>query len=148
MTMSATIRERRAPSDVELLANGIPLVIEFTSAKVRTRPLAARAGGIEVADGRLPVRAVDIDAFPDLRRRFRINLLPTFVVVHEEEELARFVGPHSRRELTGAIRRALDPSTVRLQEPPRPRGLWNDFSTRLWGFVTTGGDIKEHPALR
>jgi thioredoxin-like negative regulator of GroEL len=109
-------------------------VIEFTSSKVRTRPLAARAGGIEIADGRLPVRAVDIDAHPDLRRRFKINLLPTFVVVHDAVELARFVGPHSRRELAGAIRRALDPEMVRLEDPPQARGLWNDFTTRLWGF--------------
>jgi thioredoxin-like negative regulator of GroEL len=90
--------------------------------------------GIELAAGRLPVRAVDIDARPDLRRRFRITLLPTFVVLYESAELARFVGPHSRRELASAIRRALNPDMVRVDERPRARGLWNDFTTRLWGF--------------
>ena len=98
--------------------------------------MASRIAGIELAAGRLPVRAVDIDASPDLRRRFKINLLPTFVVVHDAEELARFVGPHSRRELATAVRRALDPSMVRLETPPQARGLWNDFTTRLWGFTS------------
>jgi hypothetical protein len=123
-------------SDTQLLRRGAPLVLEFTSSRVRQRPIAARAGGIEVAGGRLPVRAVDIDASPELRRRFRINLLPTFVVVHDSAELARFVGPHSRRELAGAIRRALDPSMVVLEDPPRARALWNDFTARLWGFAS------------
>ncbi len=133
MTMNLAA-ELSITSESLLLRRDVPLVIEFTSSRVRTRPLAYRAGGIEVADGRLPVRAVDIDANPDLRRRFKINLLPTFVVLHDANELARFVGPHSRRELAGAIRRALDPTMVRLDEPPHARGLWNDFTTRLWGF--------------
>jgi thiol-disulfide isomerase/thioredoxin len=122
--------------DAQLLRADLPLVIEFTSSRVRQRPLAARPGGIELAETRLPVRAVDIDAYPDMRRRFKINLLPTFVVLYDSAELARFVGPHSRRELTGAIKRALDPSMVVVQEPPRARALWNDFSTRLWGFTS------------
>jgi len=119
----------------------MPLVIEFTSSRVRQRPLATRPGGIEVAGGRLPVRAIDIDAHPELRRRFRITLLPTFVVWQETTELARFVGPYSRRELAGAIRRALDPALIRVEEPPRARGLWNDFSARLWGFVAGAEDL-------
>lgn len=118
----------------QLVRADLPLVVEFTSSRVKQRPMAARPGGIELADTRLPVRAVDIDAYPDLRRRFKINLLPTFVVMHDSNELARFVGPHSRRELAGAIRRALDPTMVHLHEPPKARGLWNDFSARLWGF--------------
>jgi thiol-disulfide isomerase/thioredoxin len=122
-------------SDAQLLRADLPLIVEFTSSRVRQRPLATRPGGIELAERRLPVRAVDIDAYPDLRRRFRINLLPTFVVLHDSAELARFVGPHSRRELAGAIRRALDPSMVMVDDPPRARALWNDFSTRLWGFT-------------
>jgi thiol-disulfide isomerase/thioredoxin len=127
--------ERAFTGEMEfLLRQGIPLVVEFTSSKARQRPLAARAGGIEVAGGRLPVRAVDIERYPDLRRRFGIQLLPTFVVMQDLNEIARFIGPHSRRELAGALRRALDPEIVRLEEPPMPRALWNDFTTRLWGF--------------
>ena len=127
--------ERAFTGEMELLLRqGMPLVVEFTSSKARQRPLAARAGGIEVAGGRLPVRAVDIERYPDLRRRFGIQLLPTFIVMQDLNEIARFIGPHSRRELAGALRRALDPEIVRLEEPPMPRGLWNDFTTRLWGF--------------
>ena len=137
MTMNLA-PERAIRDPAQLIGANVPLVVEFTSSRVRQRPLASRAGGIEVATGRLPVRAVDIDASPDLRRRFKITLLPTFVVVQDSAELARFVGPHSRRELAGAIRRALDPSTVRLGEAPAARGLWNDFTTRLWGFEGRG----------
>ena len=137
MTMNLA-PERAIRDPAQLVGASIPLVVEFTSSRVRQRPLAARAGGIELATGRLPVRAVDIDASPDLRRRFKITLLPTFVVVQDSAELARFVGPHSRRELAGAIRRALDPTTVRLGEPPQARALWNDFTTRLWGFEGIG----------
>lgn len=116
-------------------ASSVPLVVEFTSPRVRQRPLAARPGGVELAAGnRLPVRSVDIERHPELRRRFRINLLPTFVVVQDSVELARFIGPHSRRELAGAIRRALDPDLVRLGEPPRARGRWNGITAWLWGF--------------
>lgn len=133
MTMNIA-PEYTITSDAQLARRDVPLVIEFTSSRVRQRPLAARVPGIELAAGRLPVRAVDIDACPDLRRRFKINLLPTFVVVHDAAEIARFVGPHSRRELASAIRRALSPGMVRVDEPPRARALWNDFTTRLWGF--------------
>jgi thioredoxin-like negative regulator of GroEL len=127
--------ERAITCETELLLRqGVPLVIEFTSSRAKQRPLATRAGGIEITGGRLPVRAVDIDRYPDLRRRFRINLLPTFVVMQDLTEVARFIGPHSRRELSGAIRRALDPEIVQLEEPPKARALWNDFTTRLWGF--------------
>ena len=43
----------------------------------------------------MPVRSVDIDDHPELRRRFHVNLLPTFLVVQDSVELARFIGPHS-----------------------------------------------------
>lgn len=127
--------ERTLTPDTSLPPGGVPLIVEFTSSRARQRPIAARAGGVDLPGfGRLPVRAVDVDAYPDLRSRFRITLVPTFVVLQDAAELARLVGPHSRRELTGALRRALDPRLVRIEEPPRARGLWNDFSARLWGF--------------
>jgi thioredoxin-like negative regulator of GroEL len=129
--------ERRFDVAQQPVPDGVPLVVEFTSSRARQRPLAARAGGIELPSiGRLPVRAVDIDAYPDLRRRFHINLLPTFVVILDAAEVARLVGPHSRRELAAALRRALNPGVVRVHDPPAPRGLWNDFTTRLWAFTS------------
>jgi len=128
--------ERAITSESQIPAGGVPLVVEFTSSRCRQRPIATRAGGVELPIGRLPVRAVDIDAYPDLRRRFRITLLPTFVVLQGAHEVARIVGPHSRRELAGALRRALDPGLVRLEDPPQARGRWNDFTTRLWGFTS------------
>jgi thioredoxin-like negative regulator of GroEL len=130
--------ERAVSGETEmLLRQGTPLIIEFTSSRAKQRPLAARAGGIEILPGgRMPVRAVDIDRYPDLRKRFRINLLPTFIVMQDLNEIARFIGPHSRRELTGALRRALDPAVVKLEEPPKARAKWNDFTVRLWGFST------------
>ena len=96
MTLSIA-PERTITAETELLLRqGVPLVIEFTSSRAKQRPLAARAGGIEIQGGRLPVRAVDIDRHPDLRRRFHINLLPTFVIMQDLNEVARFIGPHSR----------------------------------------------------
>ena len=134
MTMQIAL-ERTDTEERFPLHDGTPLVVEFTSSRVRQRPIATRAGGIELPGiGRLPVRAVDIEAHPEMRRRFRINLLPTFIVVLDATEVARLVGPHSRRELTASLRRALNPDIVRLGEPPVARGLWNDFTTRLWGF--------------
>ncbi len=136
MTMRIAPERTYLPAG-QSLPEGVPLVVEFTSSRVRQRPLAARAGGIELPGiGRLPVRAVDVEAYPDMRRRFRIDLLPTFIVVLDATEVARLVGPHSRRELTAALRRALNPEIVRLTEPPTARGLWNDFTTRLWGFTS------------
>lgn len=135
MTMQIAADRRFTGTEQHLFQHGVPLVVEFTSTRVRQRPMAMRAGGIELPGvGRLPVRAVDVDAYPDLRRGFRISLLPTFVVIQDMSEIARLVGPHSRRELAAALRRTLDPETVRLADPPEPRGRWNDFTTRLWGF--------------
>jgi hypothetical protein len=134
MTMNIA-PERAITSESQIPTAGVPLVVEFTSSRCRQRPIASRAGGVELPVGRLPVRAVDIDAYPDLRRRFGITLLPTFVVLQGVEEVARIVGPHSRRELASALRRALDPDVVRLEEPPQPRARWNDFTVRLWGFT-------------
>ncbi len=135
--MTMNVAPERAITSHAELPRGVPLVVEFTSSRCRQRPLAARAGGIDLNGvGRLPVRAVDIDAYPDLRRRFHITLLPTFVVLRDASELARIVGPHTRRELAGALRRALDPGLVRLEEPPQARGIWNDFTIRLWGFAS------------
>lgn len=132
--MTMHITPERAFSGDHQPQGASPLVVEFTSSRARQRPIAVRAGGIELAgSGRLPVRAVDIDAHPDLRRRFRVELVPTFVVLHGPREIARLVGPHSRRELAAALRRALGTRAVAV-EPPEPRGLWNDFTSRLWGF--------------
>jgi thioredoxin-like negative regulator of GroEL len=129
--------DRRFEGGHHPLPEGVPLVVEFTSSRARQRPLAARAGGIDLPGmGRLPVRAVDVDAYPDLRRRFRIQLVPTFIVILDAAEVARLVGPHTRRELTGSLRRALNPATVRIAETPSARGLWNDFTTRLWAFTS------------
>lgn len=138
MTMNIA-PERTFTAEAPATAPGLPLVIEFTSSRCRQRPIATRAGGIELRGvGRLPVRAVDVDASPDLRRRFRVEFLPTFVVLQHTTEVARLVGPHTRRELTAALRRALGPDIVLANDTPRPRALWNDFSTRLWGFAVSG----------
>jgi hypothetical protein len=136
MTMQIAADRLYAPERSQVLPPGLPLVVEFTSSRAHQRPIAARAGGVELPGvGRLPVRAVDVDAYPDLRRRFHIDLVPTFVVIQDEREVARLVGPHSRRELAAGLRRSLDPRIVRVDDPPSPRGLWNDFTTRLWGFT-------------
>ena len=135
MTMQIAPARRYTPSEHQEIPADLPLVVEFTSTRAHQRPIAARAGGIELPGlGRLPVRAVDIEAYPDLRRRFRVDLLPTFIVILGGREVARLIGPHSRRELTAGLRRSLDPRVVRVEEPPSPRARWNDFTTRLWGF--------------
>jgi thioredoxin-like negative regulator of GroEL len=132
--MTMQINPERVYSGETTVIGNLPIVVEFTSSRARVRPIAHRAGGIELAgSGRLPVRAVDIDAQPDLRRRFRVELVPTFVVLQGAREVARLVGPYSRRELAAALRRALGKKAVAV-EPPEPRALWNDFTTRLWGF--------------
>lgn len=134
MTMQMSFTNTAAPFHQAQLSADVPLVLEFTGPRARTRPLAARAGGIDVGGIRLPVREVDIERQPDLRRRFRVELLPTYVVVSGASELARFTGPYSRRELANAVRRSLDPALLQPPSPPQPRGLWNEFTTWLWGF--------------
>lgn len=138
MTMNIA-PERAFTAESAPAVAGVPLIIEFTSSRCRQRPIATRAGGIELRGiGRLPVRAVDVDASPDLRRRFRVEFLPTFVVLQQSAEVARLVGPHTRRELAAALRRALGPDVVLAHDTPQPRGLWNDFTTHLWGFTVSG----------
>ena len=137
MTMSLQATRRYVPEEAPALPADLPLIVEFTSSRAHQRPIAARAGGVELRGlGRLPVRAVDVDAYPDLRRRFHIDLLPTFIVILDGREVARLIGPHTRRELAAGLRRSLDPRIVRVEEPPSARALWNDFTARLWGFTT------------
>lgn len=134
MTMQMSFTNTAARFSQAQPAADVPLVLEFTGPRARTRPLATRAGGIDVGGVRLPIREVNIERQPDLRRRFRVELLPTYVVVFGASELARFTGPYGRRELASAVRRSLDPALLQPPAPPQPRGLWNDFTTWLWGF--------------
>lgn len=135
MTMQIAADRRYTHTEEHAGAPAFPLVVEFTSSRAHQRPIATRAGGIDLPGlRRLPVRAVDIDLYPDLRRHFRIELVPTFIVIADGLEIARLTGPHSRRELAAALRRSIDPRAVRVEEPPAPRARWNDFTTRLWGF--------------
>jgi hypothetical protein len=59
--------------------------------------------------------------------------------LHDSAELARFVGPHSRRELTGAIRRALDPSTVMVEDE---WGVYEYTHAFLWDNAGGAVDLQ------
>ena len=54
-----------------------------------------------------PVRRIDISAHPDLTQRFRVDLLPTFIVLRDGREVGRIVGPTPEANLRQLVRSAV-----------------------------------------
>ena len=48
-------------------------------------------------------RAIDVDSDPGLAERFRVNVVPTIVVVDDGREAARIEGRHGVGELRDAL---------------------------------------------
>jgi len=88
-----------------------------------------------------PIRRVDVDANPELVRRFGIGPIPCFVLIRDGRELQRVVGAASYEQLVGLFRQAgYAPGTTDLggQEPaggaaspntPWPRDTQDPAST-------------------
>lgn len=53
----------------------------------------------------LPIHSIDVDAHPDLRSRFNVTAMPTFILLIDGREAARKSGPMSEQELRGWISR-------------------------------------------
>lgn len=59
-----------------------------------------------LAAGGWPVKTVDIDAYPDLAARYRVQAIPCFVLLVDGREVERRTGACSTSDLTGMFRRA------------------------------------------
>ncbi|QDV36482.1 thioredoxin domain-containing protein [Tautonia plasticadhaerens] len=69
-----------------------------------------------------PVRSIDVDQHPELAERYRIEGVPTFVVVDDQgRELARKEGLIEARELADLYRDALGPTPVTNESRPEIR---------------------------
>ncbi len=87
-----------------------------------------------VADG-YPVRHVDIGQEPEIKQRFRVDVVPTFIVVNDGREIARMTGPGSYEQLVEmltAAQRSNSATTpvvpVSAQAPPSPQTVQNEFN--------------------
>ncbi|MFQ5731617.1 MAG: trypsin-like peptidase domain-containing protein [Planctomycetaceae bacterium] len=81
-----------------------------------------------------PVRRIDIDRDPALRRRFRIRGVPTFVLIVNGQEVDRVSGVQSERDLRGMLaripkRRLPDTATAPIPEKP-PASLYAERSPK------------------
>jgi thiol-disulfide isomerase/thioredoxin len=69
-----------------------------------------------------PVRSIDVDEHPELAERYRIEGVPTFVVVDAEgKEIAREEGLIEARELADLFRNAVGPTPVTAGSRPEIR---------------------------
>ncbi len=59
-----------------------------------------------------PIRQIDITEDPELAKQFKVELLPTFVLMVEGKEVKRFVGMRSENEL----RQAMNSASAQLSE--------------------------------
>lgn len=50
------------------------------------------------------IRRVDVDQYPELAEKYRIQSLPTFVVVKDNREVSRMVGVTSRKRLIASMK--------------------------------------------
>ena len=69
-----------------------------------------------------PVRSIDVDQHPELAQRYRIEGVPTFIVVDEDgRELARKEGLIEAQELAELYRDSLGPTPVTTETRPEVR---------------------------
>ena len=59
---------------------------------------------------RLRVRRVDVDASPELAERFKVDVVPTLVLVKGRRAVSRLDGPHERAADRGDARAAPAPA--------------------------------------
>ncbi len=89
-----------------------------------------------------PIRQVDITENPELTKQFKVDRIPTLVLLVEGREVQRFVGLTSE----GELRRAMDQASAELSEkraqaaPPRPAGY--EFAT-----IDETPSVNERPAI-
>ena len=58
-----------------------------------------------VKDG-FSIAKIDVDAEPELARRFRVMSIPTLIVFKDGQEVKRLVGLHNRTQLEEALAQA------------------------------------------
>lgn len=58
-----------------------------------------------VKDG-FPIAKIDVDAEPELARRFRVMSIPTLIVFKDGQEVKRLVGLHNRTQIEEALAQA------------------------------------------
>jgi thioredoxin len=59
------------------------------------------------AEGAVLVAKVDVDAYPDIARRFAVLSIPTLVVVNDGVEQMRLIGALPKQDLLAALDRYL-----------------------------------------
>ncbi len=73
-----------------------------------------QASGWEVSDSeRAHVQLIDVDDFPELANRHNVTLLPTFILIEDDKDLARHVGLATGKTIVGLFdKRSKQPKPV------------------------------------
>jgi len=91
---------------------------------------------------KFPIRQIDITEDPELTRQFKVDRIPTLVLLVEGREVRRFVGLTSEEELCSAMNKAAaELSEKRAQAaPPRPSGY-------EYAKIDENPSVEERPAI-
>jgi thioredoxin 1 len=95
--------------EADVLGSAEPVLVDFFG--TWCPPCKEMAPTIDKLDEEgYPVCKVNINDHPDLASRFRVNAVPTLLVVKGGEVVARFVGVQRERTLKDALDRAREPA--------------------------------------
>lgn len=99
-----------------------PLLVFFTSTSSgparRMESLLAHLARKE--RGRLRIARVDVDERPEVAAKFKIELVPTLVLVKEKRAVARLEGRASAPRIEEMLARHLDDGETALSAAPAP----------------------------
>ncbi len=115
-----------------LSANSEAVLVQFTAQNcVPCQQMVPAMQRLEEAG--YSIRQVDIDRHPQIARDWQVDAVPTFVLVRENREIDRIVGPASFDRLMQMFQRAGRSSPVRPTEDAQSRDAGRDHSLMVRG---------------
>lgn len=64
----------------------------------KVKPIVAKIND-EYEEDKKPFKVIDIDDNPELARKYRIQSVPTFVIIKNEQEIGRITGAKPKKDL-------------------------------------------------